>query len=272
MSYSRMTLAYMGRNFLKSMGLMLIPTLIFGIFIQPLSMLEVIVSIGRKEQTYNSFLEIFKKINGFDHMWKFVFLAIALLLALVIISLESGYNRQNMRYGSVSRGIWKNAWTYLNDNFLSVFKYSIVILISLEVVAILMSTFLYTTIKLFRNALPMCIIVALLFILLEIYFIAVTILAIPNMTMKGFGLFKAIGQSIYSLSAKSIKLFFSVLWVAALLVLPMIFLIIFPFNGVKYLLAVFSVLFYWIMISYSCALTYVVYFDVEELEREDLKV
>ncbi len=32
-----------------------------------------------------------------------------------------------------------------------------------------------------------------------------SLLTVPNMTMKGFGLFKAFGHSVYSLSAKGIQ-------------------------------------------------------------------
>ena len=34
----------------------------------------------------------------------------------------------------------------------------------------------------------------------------------------------------------------------------------------------YSFLFYWMIASYISVLVYVVYFDVEELEREDLKL
>ncbi len=53
---------------------------------------------------------------------------------------------------------------------------------------------------------------------------------------------------------------------------PMIILILFPFKGSNYLLELFSFLFYWMIASYISVLVYVVYFDVEELEREDLKL
>ena len=99
-----------------------------------------------------------------------------------------------------------------------------------------------------------------------------SLLTVPNMTMKGFGLFKAFGHSVYSLSAKIFKVFGSILWIMFLACLPMVFLIIFPFKGANYLLALFSFLFYWLIASYIGVLVYVVYFDVEELEREDLKL
>ena len=51
----------------------------------------------------------------------------------------------------------------------------------------------------------------------------------------------------------------------------MILLIVFPFKYMKILLGLFSVIFYWVIINYIIILMYVVYFDVEEIEREDQK-
>ena len=51
MSYSKMTLDYMRHNFLKSMAVLFIPAVLMGLLIDPLSMLDIIVSIGRKENT-----------------------------------------------------------------------------------------------------------------------------------------------------------------------------------------------------------------------------
>lgn len=270
--YSNSTLKYMGKNFLKSMGILFIPSVLLGIFLEPMSLLDIIVSIGRKEHTYNSFLGIFKKINGYAGFGRLVIILFIVLLTIVTVSIVSGYNRQNMRYGAMSGGKLKSVVSYLNDNFIPVLKYALFLFVSVEIVAVLLSTFMYTAVKMFANALPACIVLAVIFLLLELYLVSISLLAIPNMTMKGYGLFKSLGQSVYELSAKSIKLFFSILWIILLLMLPTMFVIIFPFKNAKYLLAVLSCIFYWVFISYLSVMTYVVYFDVEELEREDLKV
>ena len=270
MSYSKMTLDYMRHNFLKSMAALFIPAVLMGLLIDPLSLLDIVVSIGRKENTYNSFIDIFTKLNDFTGIGRLVLILFVLLVTIIFVSITSGYNRQRMRYGKV--GKLNNIGEFLNDQFVPVFKYALFIFVSLEVMAILLSTFLYTAIKVLKNALPACIILAALFLLIELFLIALSLLSIPNMTMKGYGLFKSLAQSVNSLSAKSIKLFFAMLWLIILLMLPTMFIIIFPFENMKYVLKIFSCLFYWVMISYLSVMTYIVYFDVEELEREDLKV
>ena len=169
-------------------------------------------------------------------------------------------------------GKLRNIGEYLNDHFLPVAKYALFIFVSMELVAILLSTFLYTAVRMFKNALPVCVVLSALFLLIELYLIALSLLSIPNMTMKGYGLFKSLAQSIHSLSAKSFKLFFAMLWMLILVMLPTLFIIIFPFKGAGYVLKILSCAFYWVILSYLCALTYTVYFEVEELEREDLKV
>ena len=58
MRYSKMTLSYIRHNFLKSMGIMLVPTVLLGILLNPLNVVEIIVSIGKKEETYHSFIDI----------------------------------------------------------------------------------------------------------------------------------------------------------------------------------------------------------------------
>lgn len=271
MSYSKSTFGYIKNNFLKSMGVMFIPMVLLGMLLHPMSILEVIVSIGKKQETYGSFIEIYTKINGFGGIWRFIGIVVAMIIVMIFLSLLSGFTRQKMRYGLDSRGKWSMIGSHLNDNFIPVLKYLLLIFVSLELVAILLSTFLYTTIKLFSNALPMCLIVTFLFLLLELMFLSMSLLTIPNMTMKGFSLFKAFGHSVYSLSAKMFKVFFSIIWVSILASIPMILLIVFPFRGARLLLALFAFLFYWLLASYVGVLVYVVYFDVEEMEREDLK-
>ncbi|MDE5655025.1 MAG: hypothetical protein K2I46_05395 [Clostridia bacterium] len=272
MRYSNMTLSYIRHNFLKSMGIMFLPALLIGILLNPLSIAEIIVSIGKKQGAYNSFLDIYGKINGYTGVGRFVAIIITLVIAIIFLSLLSGSIRQKMRYGLDNRGKWSMLGSHLNDNFLPVLKYLLLLFVSLEVLAILLSTFLYTTIKLFKNALPMCLILAFIFILVELLILSASLLTVPNMTMKGYGLFKAFGHSVYSLSARTFKVFGSILWIIILMSVPMIALILFPFKGANYLMALFSFLFYWIIASYIGVLVYVVYFDVEELEREDLKL
>ncbi len=272
MSYSKMSFDFIRRNFLRSMGVMLIPTVLLGILLQPMNIVEIIVSIGKKEETYHSFIDIYRKINGYTGAWRFSFIVITIVLSIIFLSLLSGFIRQKMRYGLDSRGKWSMIGSHLNDNFVPVLKYLLLLFLSLEVLAVLLSTFLYTTIKIFDNALPMCLILSFLFLLIELLFLAMSLLTVPNMTMKGFGLFKAFGHSVYSLNSKIIRVFFSIIWVAVLMCLPIVILIIFPFKGASILLALFSFLFYWTLASYIGVLVYVVYFDVEELEREDLKL
>ena len=272
MKYSNMTLSYVRQNFLKSMGITFIPAVLLGILLNPLNIVEIIVGIGKKQGDYNSFLDIFSKINGYTTARRFVLIILAIIFSTVMLSLLSGSIRQKMRYGLDNKGKWSMIGSHLNDNFVPVLKFLLLMFVSLEVLAILLSTFLYTTIKIFKNALPMCLILAFLFILIELLFLSMSLLTVPNMTMKGYGLFKALGHSVYSLSAKIFKVFGSILWLMLLMSVPMIFLILFPFSGGKYLLLLFSFLFYWILASYIAVLVYVVYFDVEELEREDLKL
>ena len=270
MSYSKLTLDYMRRNFLNCMAVLFIPAVLLGLLIEPLSMLHIIVSIGKKENTYNSFIDIFTKLNNFTGVGRLVLVIFALAVMIIFVSVASGYNRHRMRYGTDGR--LKNIGDYLNDHFLPIAKYALFVFVSMEILAILLSTFLYTSIKVFKNALPACVIFSALFLLIELYLISISILAIPNMTMKGYGLFKSLAQSVNSLSAKSFKLFFAILWMLVLLMLPTALIIIFPFSGARYVLTILSCLFYWVTISYMSVMTYIVYFDVEELEREDLKV
>ena len=272
MRYSKMTLSYLKHNFLKSMGITLVPTVLLGVLLNPLSIVDIIVSIGKKEETYNSFIDIYRKINGYTGMWRFSFIVLSVIVSIFFLSLLSGFIRQKMRYGLDNRGRWSMIGSHLNDNFIPVLKYLLMLFVSLEILAILLSTFLYTTIRIFKNALPMCLVVSFVFLLLELLFLSMSLLTIPNMTMKGFGLFKAFGHSVYSLSAKTFKVFGSILWLLLIMSVPMILLILFPFKGGNYLLALFSFLFYWVLASYIGVMVYVVYFDVEELEREDLKL
>ena len=270
MSYSKSTLDYMRRNFLKSMAALFVPALLMGILLDPLSMLDIIVSIGRKENTYNSFIDIFKKLNGFTSVGRLFLIILVLMITIVFVSVTSGFNRQRMRYGKDAK--LTNIGEFLNDHFIPVAKYALFIFISMEMVAILLSTFLYTAIKVLKNSLAACIILSVLFLLIELYLVALSLLSIPNMTMKGFGLFKSLAQSATSLSAKSFKLFFAILWLMVLLMLQTTFIIIFPFENMKFVLKALSCVFYWVMVSYLSVMTYIVYFDVEELEREDLKL
>lgn len=271
MTYSALTLKYLRHNFFRSFGMTILPAILLGIFAQPLTMMEVIVSIGRKEKAYTSFIEIFKTINHVDKPLRFFVIVIVMILSVFFVSLLVGSTRQKMRYGSYMAGKTRNFLGHINDNFLPVFKYMIVLFVSLEAVSVLLSTFLYTSIKIFSNALPACIVSTVIFVICELWFLSMTSLSIPNMTMKGYGLGKSMGMSVYELSARMFRVFFAIFWVFVLCVTPMVLLMVFPFKFMPLVLTLFSVLFYWILITYISVLIYVVYFDVEEIEREDQK-
>ena len=67
------------------------------------------------------------------------------MITIVFVSVTSGFNRQRMRYGKDAK--LTNIGEFLNDHFIPVAKYALFIFISMEMVAILLSTFLYTAIK-----------------------------------------------------------------------------------------------------------------------------
>ena len=123
MRYSKMTLSYIRHNFLKSMGIMLVPTVLLGILLNPLNVVEIIVSIGKKEETYHSFIDIYRKINGYTGALRFSFIVISIVISIIFLSLLSGSIRQKMRYGLDNRGRWNMIGSYLNDNFIPVLKY-----------------------------------------------------------------------------------------------------------------------------------------------------
>lgn len=253
------------------MGFTLIPAILLGCFAPPFSMVDVIVSIGRKEQTYTSFIDIFAKINYVDNPWRFIVILVSFLISVLFVCLLVGSTRQKMRYGTYTVGRGKNFIGHINDNFLAVLKYSFLIFVALEVVTILLSTFLYTSIKIFSDALAACIVSTVLFAVCALWFLSMTSLAIPYMTMKGYGIGKALGASVYELSARSFRVFFAILWIFLIFSAPMILIMIFPFKFSRALMTFFSVIFYWVFINYVIILMYVVYFDVEEIEREDQK-
>ena len=110
MTYSLATLKFYYKNFFRCMGFTLIPALLLGIFAQPFSMMYVIVSIGKKEQTYTSFIEIFKKINYVDNPWHYVLILFIMILSVLFVSLLVGSTQQKMRYGSYTAGRTRNFW------------------------------------------------------------------------------------------------------------------------------------------------------------------
>lgn len=264
MRYIKLTAQYMYKNILYISLVMLVPSLIIGMLTEPCSMIKFFAEFNQNELV--TFGDIF--LTQSELNWKS--LLIGLLLApivMIFISMLCGLESKHMRWGILSAdGLWKR----VNNNFLPVFKLSILFLLSMELYALICSAFTFLWVKVIRNAAASLAVTIVTNVLLGLVLFAVMlllILALPIMSITGFNMRKALGESIVLLKGKFFKIVFAVV---VPLIVPYIIMAVLASFGFWWRIFINTIL-YMFIIPYIITLMYVSYCDIADIDREDLK-
>lgn len=270
MKYTFQTIKYNFKNFLYVFPLAILPAFCLSFTIAR----EDIFSVAQKtlsgEFSTITFTELFQAVSIFNFAsWETAIAGVLGIIALVVcVSLLMAFTDKHMRFG---KRTFNGLFAKLNDNLLSTFGLTMLLLIVYEVWTVVLAAVLKLCLRLAPPILYVA--VPLVLVLLHVvltYVISLVYLWLPCMQITGFKPFEALRygfllcepiqgkliavQTLSMLIAEAAVL-------AATLLLPSIWAV-----SVSV-----ATLLYAMMVLQFCVRMQIVYFDREQIERADLK-
>lgn len=263
MRYVKLTLSYMWHNALYLLMFSLIPALLLGLLTNPANGADFL----RDFSMLNEFSDIFGSISELN--WKSALIAIAVIpVILIFLSAMCGCISRHMRRGRYG---FDKFFRRVNNNILYAFIILISLIIALQLVALFSSAFTIMWIKFFGNGrVGMALSAVTLIVLWGIFLMIASLCVVwlPTMTITGLNPIKALAESMRSSKGNYWKLFIAVL-------LPLV-----PYFGVAIPLSFFEVtarqlvfvVLNLLLLPYYITLMYTAYCDINDIDREDLKI
>ncbi len=273
------TFSYIKHNWLSVYVHALIVSIIFTIFVNPTSSFDYIVT-EIATLKFENVLEIFVIINDGSkwNNWQYVimFFAIA-VVSLIVFSSFIGQVQNKMRYGQpLYHGI-KGILKRTNEFLFATLRALITVAFAMEVFAILMSLVLYFAVSVIHNTIAKIVVVLLFSILIVtgyMYGLAWFSCVLPNMTMRNTGLLSSIKSSVNMVKDKVNRIFLDLGLPLLLFYIPILIISGFDivYNHVILTITRYIVNFAFYMFSFTYYITYMycLFFDLNEIEREDL--
>lgn len=281
MKYVKGTFKFIGDNYMSVLGHVIIPALIYTIFIIPTSSFDFIVThFDTMEVT--KFWDIFIVINDASkwYDWKYiVFFFTIMAFTIIIFSSYIGKVQATMKYGRPYYTGLKGVFKRTNEHMFTTIKIGVLVFFAMEIFAMSMSlltTFVLKVTQLAWLRILLIMVFGFIGLSLAFYVLAWMICAVPNMTMRRIGLIKSAGMSTHMVASHITKIvggilipmIISYIPIMAFAALDLVFDNIL-LTIVKYL---FNFLFYAFSFTYYITFMYIVFFDVNEIEREDLNL
>ena len=279
--YFNLTLDYYKRNWVSVILHVIFVALIYTYFISPTSSFEYIMKNIETLDVLHAW-EIFAQINDGSKWtsWQYiVFYFLVIAITIIVFSSFIGNIQNKMRYGKTIYNGIGGVFRRTNENLFATLRAGIVLIISMEFFALLMSAVIYFAIKVSSLAAVRIILVCLLGVIiigLMFYGVAWISCALPNMTMRNEGVFVSIKRSMAMMKDKELKVFGLFIIPLIIAFIPMLICTGFDIVYDHIILTIFRYVcnfgFYMFAFSYYIILMYVIFFDVNEIEREDLNL
>lgn len=260
----KLTLNYTNSRFLSLLLLAIIPSIMISFSISPYSSLHFLRTYG--SQDFSSFATVFLSVFGLTRAsWisLFGFIFIPALLSVIMGAVE-----RHMRIGEFNLGL-SRLTSRLNFNFRTALIFASILFVIFVMDKFLQAAVFLLLAKLFEHtaAFALSIIWYLVMAILEICVLALIILWVPTMLHTGLTSSKA-----FELAVRQTKdHFFEVVLALLIPTVPaFIIMVIVSFIGAGFA-PFFDSVTIAISIVYYIILMYTLYFDVNGLEREDLK-
>ena len=270
MKYLKLTYSFLKHNSLKMFLYALAPALLYPLVYNPASIFNFLMESDDKD--VHSFGEIYKAIDSINGPgWILIFL-LALIVGGVCLSAMAGSIQRRMRYGVEYRNSMGNFWNKVNSLFLPIVMITIELTVLMQVFALLLSIFSFIWLKVASHTVFVVLTIVTMLILLFVLLLLVClfITAFPNMTIKGFGIFKSISISV----SETISHIFNIMLAIALpfvgLIIPVLLVNLLHFPGSGLLQYIVNVLYYEAVFMIGLPLVYTIFFDINDMEREDL--
>lgn len=263
MKYIKLSLQYMYHNFWFLIIFALVPAILLGLLTNPASIARFLTSF----KDLNGFTGIFGAISEMN--WKSVLVSIVIIpVIMIFISAMCGVVSKHMRRGVLS---FDKFFRRVNNNILHAFVIGLALLIGLQLIALFFSSFATLWIKIFGNGrIALTLSLLTLFVLWVIFLSIVSLCVIwmPTMSITGLNPAKALAESFRNVRGKFLKLFIAVS-------LPLV-----PYFAITIPFAYFNIparqivyiIIYLLYIMYYVTLMYAAYCEINDIDREDMRV
>lgn len=258
------TFGYLKQNFWRMLAYCILPALVLGLVSSPVSLIKLLFS-DQLDRTV-TFSEVFLTGTDLNKPYKLGVMILAFLLYSFFAAACVGSVQHKMRYGHFYKFSTHNLFKLVNNNFLPVAKGMISLMVLMELLGVITTVFVFfwsKVIAIKAVTIVLCTITVLLFVGLFLFTASMLILTIPNMTMRGFGLFKSIRLSWTTAVGKYKTLIPAVTLPIVIAYVPLV--IVNAFDVIV-LTQVLDVLFYVFALMYYHVLMYVIFFDLENVE------
>ncbi len=277
--YVKSTFTFVKNNWVSVFLHVLIPAVLYTIFVNPTSSFDYIMK-EISTMDMNNIFDIFIRINDGSrwNSWQYVVFYFALIvITLTIFGSYIGKIQNKMKYGRPLYTGIKGVFKRTNENLWAAARAGIVMILFMELFAIAMSIVLFFAVKVTHIAALRIMIVLLAGLILiagSFYGLAWVSCALPGMTMRRQGLFKAISESTRMVGNKSGIIYLDLILPLVITYIPVLVVSGFDVVYDHVILYIFklvtSFIFYGINFMYFIPYMYCLFFDLNDIEREDL--
>ena len=269
MQYINSSFKYIGRHFLRMVLYFILPALVLGVANSPVSLIRLLTQTEYGDSL--GFDEVFLGASDLTDGWKIALVAVGFVLYVVFASAAVGSVQHKMRYGEFYPVSVRRFFRKVNANAIPVTLGMIALMLMVELLGFFVSVFVFFWIEVISDAAVQIAMSAITVVIAVVCFLicaTLFVFVIPNMTVKGYRFFTAIKRSVPMAAAHFGKLLTAV-------VLPTLGAYVLPCVAYGFDIPVFKqiadILFYLFAFIYFHVLMYVAFFDIEDIEREDLK-
>ncbi len=222
----------------------------------------------------SSFGEIYDAINNFTHMGGLWWLAMVVVLTFGVASLGAmaGSVQRRMRYGIEYRNSFGNLWNKINSFFIPVLLAMVSFMLIMQVYFLILSMFCFIWLKLHNAVVGMILSILTLLLLVSGVMVCVAMFStiLPNMAIKGYSFFKAIQMGASETLSNIGKILISLALPSVAMLVPVFLVNLFEYSGSWAVNYLFSVMFYLGSFTIGVPLSYTIFFELNDMKREDL--
>lgn len=263
--YYKLTMAYANNKIWYLMLLALIPSVLISFIFSPYGTVEYLCQFDFFYQA--TFVEIYAVTVGINYhlFWLGI---IGLVLVPFFFSILFGAVERHMRVGEFNLG-FDRVRSRLNYNFATALKFTMTIFVIYQVNKFLQATmfYLFCSTLVYGAALALSIIWYIIMFFIELFTLSVIILWVPTMLQTGLNSAKALGLSV----RQGIRYSPGTMLILMIPTLPMvIFMAVNSIFGLRIDVILDTILLTIASVFYV-VLMYTMFFDINGVEREDLK-
>ena len=249
------------KTFLLLAGTVVLPCILFGVFLRPMEELWVIANVDTARLL--SFFDIYLHATGFDS-YPIPTLLCLVLLACTIAVVVATVDR-HLRIGELK---FRNPLKRINENFWVVFPILLALILMKEIFDVLALLFAYLWLATTSGALTTVLILLSYGLVYFVYIVLTALLMmwIPHSLNTGLSVARSLASSVKTARAHSVSM-------TMMIAVPAIVLAGVNFLGIwlgGVVNMVTSAITYFFFILYLIVTMYVVYYDAMGYEREDL--